>query len=103
LLQMAGWANLAAAVALCDRVIEIETAALGADHLETATTLLAKAKALVRIGGWANLATAVALYDRVSKLRQQRWERTASRQPPRCVRRRMRWCRWAGRPTSPQR
>jgi hypothetical protein len=46
-------------VALYDRVIEINTAALGADH--------------------------------------------PSRQPPRCTRRRMRWCRWVDRPTSPRR
>jgi hypothetical protein len=65
---MGGWVNLAAAVALCDRVIEIETAALGADHLETATTLQAKADALVQMGGSANFAAAIALYDCVVRI-----------------------------------
>jgi hypothetical protein len=37
--KMGGSANLAAAVALYDRVIQIKTAALGADHPSTATTL----------------------------------------------------------------
>jgi deoxycytidylate deaminase len=150
LVQMGGSANLAAAVALYDRValsrsgrpsagsgsprdrvIDIDTAALGADHLETANTLHAKANALVQMGGSANLAAAVALYDRVieiftaalgadhpstattlheqrqsrcmtasSRSTRQRWERITHRQPPRCTRRRMRWCGWEGRPTS---
>jgi hypothetical protein len=63
LVQMGGSANFAAAIALYDCVVRIETAALGADHLETATALYAKA--LVQMGGPANLAAAEALYDRV--------------------------------------
>jgi hypothetical protein len=68
LVQMGGSANLAAAVALYDRVMEIGTAALGADHPSTATTLDEKANALVQMGGSANLAAAVALYDRVIEI-----------------------------------
>jgi hypothetical protein len=60
--QMGGSANFAAAIALYDCVVRIETAALGSDHLETATAL--SAKALVQMGGSANLAAAEALYDR---------------------------------------
>jgi hypothetical protein len=52
-----------------DRVIDIETAALGADHPSTANTLHDKANALVQMGGSANLAAAVALYDRVIEIR----------------------------------
>jgi hypothetical protein len=62
---MGGWANLAAAVELYDRVIDIETAALGANHRETATTLYAKANALVQMGGPADRTAAVELYDRI--------------------------------------
>jgi hypothetical protein len=57
------------AVALYDRVIEIKTAALGADHIETANTLHGKATVLVLMGGSANLAAAVALYDRAIEVK----------------------------------
>jgi hypothetical protein len=67
--QMGGSANLAAAVALCDRVIDINTAALGADHPSTAATLHVKAYALVQMGGSANLAAAVGLYNRVIEIK----------------------------------
>jgi hypothetical protein len=66
---MGGTANLGAAVLLLDRVIEVRTAALGPDHLDTAATLHEKAYALVQMGGSANLAAAVALYDRVIEIR----------------------------------
>jgi hypothetical protein len=69
LVQMGGSANIAAAVALYDRVIEIEMAALGADHTETAITQHEKADALVEMGGAANIAAAIALYDRVIETR----------------------------------
>jgi hypothetical protein len=65
---MGGSANLQAAVALFDRVIEINTTALGADHIDTAATMQQKAKALVDMGGSANLQAAVALYDRVIEI-----------------------------------
>jgi hypothetical protein len=82
-----GWVGQPrAAVALYDRVIEINTAALGADHLATAATLHQKANALVKMGGSANLSAAIALYDRVIDIN------TAAlgadhlhRQPPRCT------------------
>jgi hypothetical protein len=62
-------ANLSAAVVLFDRVIEINSAALGADHPQTAVTLDAKADALVRMGGSANLSAALVLYDRVMEIK----------------------------------
>jgi hypothetical protein len=65
---MGGSANLQAAVALFDRVIEIQTTALGADHTSTAVTMHEKAGALAKMGGSANLQAAVTLYDRVIEI-----------------------------------
>jgi hypothetical protein len=65
LVQMGGSANLAAAIALYDRIIEI----MGADHPEAATTLYKKAHALVQMGGSANHAAAIALYYRVIEIK----------------------------------
>jgi hypothetical protein len=56
--RMGGSANLAAAAALYDLVIEI----MGADHPDAAT-LHEKANALVQMNGSANRAAAIALYD----------------------------------------
>jgi deoxycytidylate deaminase len=75
----------------------------GSGSPETATTLHAKANALVQMGGSANLAAAVALYDRVIEINTAALGADHPRQPPRCTRRRMRWCRWVDRPTSPRR
>jgi serine/threonine protein kinase len=66
--QMGGSANLEAAVALCDRIIEINTVALGADHPSTADTLHAKAHALLHMGGSDNLAKALALCESVIEI-----------------------------------
>jgi serine/threonine protein kinase len=67
--KMGATANLQAAVALCDRVIEIRTTALGADHTETAATMHQKAMALTAMGGSANLQVAVTLFDRIIEIR----------------------------------
>jgi serine/threonine protein kinase len=56
------------ALTLFDRVIEINTAALAADHPQTGVTLHEKARALVQMGGTKNLTAAVAIFDRVIKI-----------------------------------
>jgi hypothetical protein len=69
LVRIGGSANLSAALVLYDRVIEIDSAAWGADHPQTAVTLHQKADALVRMGGSGNLSAALALYDRVIEIK----------------------------------
>jgi hypothetical protein len=60
--------NIFRALTVFDRVIEINTAALGADHPKTAEALLVKAIALVQMRGSKNLTAAVALCDRVIEI-----------------------------------
>jgi hypothetical protein len=71
--KMGGAVNLQAAVARYDRVININAAALGADHTSTAAAMYAKAEALVKMGGAANLQVALALYNRVIEIRTAAW------------------------------
>jgi hypothetical protein len=66
---MGGSENLDAAASLYDHVIEVDMAALGADHRETAAALHNKARALAKLGGVAHLQEAVTLYDRVIQIR----------------------------------
>jgi serine/threonine protein kinase len=65
--------NYIRALALYDRVIEIHTAALGADHHHTGVALREKAGVLARMGRSRNLSAAVALYDRVIEITTTAW------------------------------
>jgi serine/threonine protein kinase/tetratricopeptide (TPR) repeat protein len=66
--QTSSTVNSFRALTLFDRVIDINTAALGADHPRTTTTLHAKAYVLVQMGGSKNLTAAVAIFDRVIEI-----------------------------------
>jgi tetratricopeptide (TPR) repeat protein len=66
--KMGGTANPEEAMALYNRVIEIMTTSLGANHAYTAVTMHNKAYALVSMGGSSNLQAAVELYDDVIKI-----------------------------------
>jgi hypothetical protein len=97
LVQMGGSANLAVAAALYDRAIEIKTAALGPDRQPSRCTTRST---LVQMGGSANLAAALALYDRVVEIMTGAFGAEHPVIATALTRRRTRWCRWVGRPTS---
>jgi hypothetical protein len=66
--QTSSTLNSFRALTVFDRVMEIKTAALGADHPDTAMTLHSKARALAQMGGSKNLTAAVAIFDRVIQI-----------------------------------
>jgi serine/threonine protein kinase len=104
LVKMGGMANLGAAVLLFDRVIEINTAALGADHLSHCHHA-AREGECVGADGWISQPRSGGCAVRPCHRDQDgsAGSRITHQQPPRCTRRRMRWCRWVDRPTSPRR